>query len=105
MTFSAPSVVRIAVLRPLWFRFTARPARSPLASSSEQPTAPTTCPTRTDLTQRLVVQEQRDERRQLPNLLRRQQRLRSRSEDSHLIERFVLGGTHTVVRLVDVVFV
>ena len=53
----------------------------------------------------LVVEEERDERRQLSNLLIGEQLLGRRAVDRHLVERLVLGVAHAVVRGVEVVVV
>src|SRR5262249_28346563 len=72
-------------------------------SSTEEPTPPTTRPPRPDIPQRLIIQEQRNERRQFPNLLIGEQMLRRWTVDRHQIDRPVLRRANPVVRLIEIV--
>src|SRR5262249_41845908 len=74
-------------------------------SRSKKPAATAARTARPDLPQRLIVAQQRNARRALSDLLGREQRLRSRAENRHLIDRLILGDADTLVRLVDVVLV
>src|SRR6478672_7105830 len=69
----------------------------------EEPTTATASATRANVSERLIVEEQRDEWGKLSHLLRGQQRLRRGAEDRHLIDGLVLRGAHTLVRFIDIV--
>src|SRR6185503_9387363 len=72
-------------------------------SAPEEASATAARATRPHLADRLVVQEQRDVRRQLPNLLGGEELLRRGTVDRHLIQRLVLRRAHARVGFVEVV--
>src|SRR6185437_3817413 len=85
--------------------FSSYAGSTPFRSSAKESAPPAAGAAGSDLPDRLVVEEERDERRQLSNLLIGQQLLRRRTVDRHLVERLILGGAHPIVRLVEVVLV
>ena len=76
-----------------------------LKSPAEETTASTTRAAGANLTNSLVVEIERDERRELSNLLGGQQRLGRWTEDRHLIEHPILGVANPSERLTEVVLV